>query len=180
MSMKCDGFKVDHEGKLVIVARPTDKDDNVVQGVFGDKNNVTFSGDATILNFPGEVKLNTQSPQGEWGRMIGQDTLETKMRDRHWTVIEGGKQTPEASMPWIDEVYREKRARREALEKLAPTDEFILSNTMKSSQPAIRSDGSDGKSCFFPDLDVAKCVWPGKRMPRPDWLIVIKGGQHVS
>lgn len=168
MSVKCDGFKVDHEGKLVILARPTEKDDNVVKVDFGDKGNVTFSGDATILNFPGEIKVTAQGEQGEWGRFIGHDSLETKMRDRHWTVIEGGKQKPQASMPWIDVVYREKLARREALEKLAPTDEFI-------AQQQIRSDGSTGESCFFPNLDVTKCTWPGKRKARPSWLKVFAG-----
>lgn len=172
MSIQCDGFKVDSEGKLVILASPIKEDTNVFKVDFGDKGNATFSGDATILNFPGKVDLK---PQGEWGRMIGHDTLETKMRDRNWTVIEGGKQQPQASMPWIDTVHREKLARREALEKLAPTDKFVIANAMKSTQPELRSDGANGNSCFFPDLDVTKCTWPGKRKARPSWLKVLTG-----
>lgn len=194
MSMQCDGFKIDENGKLVLMASAMKDDANVVKVDFGDKGNATFSGDATILNFPGKVEVNTfddsqKKALGEWGKLLTHDTVETKMRDRHWTVIEGGKAKPVASMPWIDVIYREKLARREAAEKLKesltfgqiaylPCDEE--GNLIGCKRSEIRSDGSNGESSFFPNLDVAKCTWPGKRVPRPDWLIVVKGGEHVA
>lgn len=109
--------------------------------------------------------------KGEEPLRIGKDSLDIKIRDRRWVVIEGGKSPKKASMPWIDEVYREKRERREALERLMPTmDELPV--------PEIRSDGASGESAFFPDLDVSKCVFPTKRVARPVWLTVINGGKQ--
>ena len=176
MDMKLDGFKVDNEGKLVLMASAVKDDDNVVQLDFKGNGNVTFNGDATVLNFPNKTEVTMEPP-----KLLKHDTLETRVRDRHWTVIEGGKAKPEVSMPWIDVIYREKLARREAAEKekdsltfgqvsFVPWDEV-------ANKPAfeIRSDGSKGESVFFPDLDVAKCTWPGKRTPRPDWMTVHKG-----
>ena len=173
MDMKLNGFKVDNEGKLVLVASPMPDDENVRHVDFKGDGSTTFKGDATILNFPGKTDVQVEPP-----KLLKHDTLETRVRDRHWTVIEGGKAKVEASMPWIDVVYREKLARREAAE--LAKDKLIIGNEMKSTQPEIRSDGSTGESSFFPDLDVAKCTWPGKRTPRPDWMTVVKGGEHVS
>lgn len=105
-------------------------------------------------------------------------TVEERVTQRRWRVIEGGKQKVEATMPWIDEVYRAKRDRREA----AQADKFIIGNSIPhvpdgKEFKAIRSDGNDGTSSFFPDLDVAKCVFYVKPTPRPEWMTVLEGGK---
>lgn len=101
-------------------------------------------------------------------------TLEEKVAHRSWVVIEGGKASKPKSMPWIDEVYREKQARREAAK---PADKVIIGNTMKSTAPEIRSDGASGHSAHFPDLDVSKCVFATRRRQRPNWISVHQGGK---
>jgi stringent starvation protein B len=171
MSIQADGFTVGPDGKLVV--RASTLNDSVIHVDFKGNSVPTFDGDATILNFPGKSEIKIEEP-----KLLKHDTLETRVRDRHWTVIEGGKTKPEATMPWIDTVYREKRARREAAE--LTKDKMVIGNEMKSTQPEIRSDGSTGESSFFPNLDVSKCTWPGKRKARPEWLTVHKGGEHVA
>jgi len=97
-------------------------------------------------------------------------TLQQRMAERGMSVIVGGAKPVEASMPFIDEVYRAKRERREQLAKLTMSAE---SGTMDTG---IRSDGSKGNSAFFPDLDVRKCHFHTRRIVRPDWLQVHEGG----
>jgi stringent starvation protein B len=109
----------------------------------------------------------TQEPEGTTPKEL---TLAERVGLRNWVVIDGGRQKPKASMPFIDEVYRAKQERREQLEKLMPTPEF-------TERFELRSDGSEGKSVFFPDLDVSKCYFPRKRIERPSWMVVIQGGE---
>lgn len=101
-------------------------------------------------------------------------TLAERVGMRKWVVIEGGRQKPQASMPFIDEVYRAKQERREMELKLAKIN---LNTEIGATPKEIRSDGSDGTSAFFPDLDVSKCYFPRKRTERPAWLVVIQGGK---
>lgn len=106
-------------------------------------------------------------------------TLLERIELRGWTVIEGGNQKPVASIPFIDEVYRAKQAKRE----LANADKLVLGNTMihvpeTNKVDNIRSDGSNGNSVYFPDLDVSKCYFPVRRINRPTWVSVIEGGKR--
>lgn len=99
---------------------------------------------------------------------VRKPTLSERIEARGWTVIEGGNVQAKASMPFIDEVHRAKQARREQLAKLAPDGEVVVS---------VRSDGSNGNSVFFPDLDVSKCYFPTSRKRFPSWMTVIQGGK---
>lgn len=98
---------------------------------------------------------------------------EPKKRERKWTVIEGGRSNlPSASMPFIDEVHRAKQARRERDASYMKAPEDV------TSQPNRKSDGNDGTSVFFPDLDVSKCYFATKRIERPEWMTVHQGGKQ--
>lgn len=104
-------------------------------------------------------------------------TIQEKIAMRNWSVIEGGNQKPEASMPFFDEIYHAKRERRESDMKLAKIN---LNAELGTHPKALRSDGNDGTSVFFPDLDVSKCYFPTKRIERPSWMTVINGGKDVE
>lgn len=97
-------------------------------------------------------------------------TIAEKVGLRSWAVIEGGKTNTPASIPHIDEIHRAKQAKRELETKLAKVN-------LSSEPKEIRSDGSDGKSVFFPDLDVSKCYFPTRKTARPEWLTVITGSK---
>lgn len=99
-------------------------------------------------------------------------TLEEKMKQRNWHVVEGGKQPIVVDMPFVDVAYRAKRDARDAL--VADEPPVIPDHKVRE----LRSDGADGISSHFPDLDVAKCVFHTNPIPRPDWMVVIKGGQQ--
>ncbi|ABY63173.1 SspB domain-containing protein [Pseudomonas phage 201phi2-1] len=112
-------------------------------------------------------------------------TLQQRMAERGMSVIIGGAKPAEASMPFIDEVYRAKRERREAIQKAADEALFkeralpagtTLGEMLQSPGMTIRSDGSKGNSVFFPDLDVRKCYFHTRRIVRPEWLQVHEGG----
>lgn len=109
-------------------------------------------------------------------KRIGKDTLVEKMSDRRWTVIEGGRTSvkPEGSSPFIDEIHRARRERREKERLLAKIN---LSGESGQIDSDIRLDGSKGTSAFFPNLDPSKCVFPGRRVKRPAWVKVINGGK---
>lgn len=127
---------------------------NIVRVDFDKKGNI---------NLTGKGEMNVSTPT----------TVQERVTHRRWTVIEGGKGKTEAeTMPFIDHVYRAKRDRREAL----TADRFILSNEMKHV-PEIRSDGSEGKSTYFPDLDVGNCYFVSKPIQRPSWMTVHQGGK---
>lgn len=117
----------------------------------------------TLYNFP---KIEVPEPK--------LSTLE-KAGLRNWVVVEGGnKPKHQATMPFIDEVHRAKQQRRE---EQADMDKFIEQHDLKATA-AIRSDGSDGKSAFFPDLDVTKCYFKTKKVERPSWMTVHQGGKQ--
>lgn len=123
-----------------------------------------------VIHYPGG-----SAHVGEEIQMDKPLTLLERIAQRGWTVIEGGNQKPEASMPFIDEVYRAKQAKREsdvALAKIAMNAEVKLCGI------EIRSDGSNGNSVYFPDLDVSKCYFPVRRINRPTWVSVIEGGKR--
>lgn len=123
-------------------------------------------------------------------KLLTHDTLEKRIMDRHWTVIEGGKQKAVASMPWIDVVYREKLARREA--QRLNNDRLVLGNEMKSTNPDDPEDLRFGQVFYYPcdedgtlydptkpiKLDVTKCTWATKSIQRPSWMKVITGGKQ--
>lgn len=121
-----------------------------------------------VIHFPGG-----SAHVGEEIQMERPLTLVERIEQRGWTVIEGGNRRPEASMPFIDEVYRAKLAKRESAAKLA---KITMNDEVKLGEFEIRSDGSNGNSAYFPDLDVSKCRFPVGRMTRPVWLTVIEGG----
>lgn len=102
-------------------------------------------------------------------------TLREKMEQRHWHIIRGGKQKVATELPFVDTAYRIKRDKREA--------EQSEKNTVKPApaEPKVRelrSDGADGISSHFPDLDVSKCAFHTNPIPRPDWMTVIEGGKQ--
>lgn len=140
------------------------RNDNVVYLDFGKPQD---EAKAILGPMFGIGNRTTQKPEVSAPKEL---TLAERVGLRNWIVIEGGRNKPKASMPFIDEVYRAKRERREQLEKLMPTPEFTESFE-------LRSDGSEGKSVFFPDLDVSKCYFPRKRIERPSWMLVIQGGK---
>lgn len=116
---------------------------------------------------PGKVYEKSQS--------MREPTLLERIELRGWKVIEGGGHKPEASMPFIDEVYRAKRAKRESDAALA---KITVNAEVKLGGFEIRSDGSNGNSVYFPDLDVSKCHFPVRRINRPTWVSVIEGGKR--
>lgn len=116
------------------------------------------------FKFPGDSASNdTVVNHGKTG------SLAERMEKSNMTVIEGGKSKVIATLPWIDEVYRAKRAAREAKQ--------VAGRNVETQAEAIRSDGSKGNSAFFPGLDVTKCHFPVKRIERPSWLKVVDGGK---
>ena len=119
-----------------------------------------------VVHFPGG-----RTTVGKQIKMDPRKTLQERMAERGMSVINGGDVKVHATIPWIDEVYHAKQARRE-------TKALNAKNAVVVSEP-IRSDGSKGNSVFFPDLDVSKCYFQSKRITRPVWLDVINGGKDI-
>lgn len=153
-------------------------EDGVIRANFrqkndGDTNKSTPFFTLEDLTSKSNLDLFQQTGSSNVVPLIEKDSVQTKVLDRKWAVIKGGKTVePKASMPFIDHIYREKQERRKAKE--LAEDRYKFGNEMVSTAP-LRSDGSEGKSVFFPDLDVSKVVWPPKKIARPDWMTVING-----
>lgn len=145
-----------------------DGDNKVIRVTFGNKEPVENDAKAIMgvmqyLGKPVEVV-----------KPIPEPTVTERVTQRHWRVIQGGKGKTETTMPYIDEVYRAKRDKREQEEQLAKIN---MNAEIGTSKPEIRSDGSDGTSAFFPDLDVSKCTFVTKPIDRPEWMTVVQGGR---
>ena len=101
-------------------------------------------------------------------------TVQSRVEQRKWRVIKGGKVNAPAELPFVDVEYRKKRDARELLEKDMPP---VIPEKPTGKVRELRSDGADGISRHFPDLDVSKCVFHFNKTPRPEWMTVIEGGK---
>ena len=143
-----------------------DGDNKVIRVTFGKQDEASNDAKA-ILGPMTYLGKHSEEPKPE-------PTVTERVTQRHWRVIQGGKGKQEPTMPYIDEVYRAKRDKREREEQLA---KVTMNAEIGVSKPEIRSDGSDGKSSHFPDLDVSKCAFVTKPIERPEWMSVVQGGK---
>ena len=142
-----------------------DADNKVIRVTFGKQDPVQNDAKAIL----GQMAYLGKPPEEP------APTVTERVTQRHWRVIQGGKGKTEVTMPYIDTVYRAKRDKREREEQLAKIN---MNAEIGVSKPEIRSDGSDGTSSHFPDLDVSKCTFVTKPIERPEWMNVVQGGKQ--
>lgn len=151
-----DGLKIPSlEDMKAIFEKPS----NVIKGDFSHYKGKTSTGPMASIGKPPE------------------ETLPKKIEQRHWRVIQGGKSKVPTELPFVDVAYRAKRDAREAHELLEMTKAAMKPSATVDGPKLreLRSDGADGISSHFPDLDVSKCVFHVKQTERPSWMTVIQG-----